>query len=214
MFHLSSRKSLAPCVCAYLELWRCDSHLLATIHARQSHIMCVRSLAAERRSGECSEAGFGLCIFRHREGSMPINISPRRHQMCSQISHPHSSIHRSCVFIVLVQSWAATQDLWQPELWNGILQMSDFTLRWRWCFHPLRWFPPNTTYDVSVSECFGGALTGFNIEACGDGLGDARMERGGSAWDHERVFAMIASWRSLGMLIACPRSNEGGMVSQ
>lgn len=51
------------------------SRLLATRHAMLFRTRCETSLAVRRRNGGHNVADYGLCRSRHREESMPIDVS-------------------------------------------------------------------------------------------------------------------------------------------
>lgn len=74
--HQGCRSSRSRFSCEGRELSRPSSRRLATKRAGKYRKECEKNPAGERKHGEHSEAGFGLCRSRHREGSMPIQWLP------------------------------------------------------------------------------------------------------------------------------------------
>ena len=186
----------------------CAFHLLWTRLEVQCHRGYVMSLVVGRRSGVRSVVGFGRCILQRREESKPIYVSLLVPRWIGDgfIAHPHGRIQSACDLIFLLQPWATSQNLWQPELANGTLHVPNLPLRWRRCFDPLRWLSSDSTYHVSMSKSFGCPLVRFDVEGRRYGLCDAGMEGGVSTGDHKRVFAMIACGRSISVPISSSRT--------
>lgn len=142
------------------------------VQCRKGYAM---NLVEGRRNGVRNAVDFARCKFQRREGSKPIHVSslvPVKLK-ADAVAHPHSSIQSACDLIVLLQSWAATQNLWQPELANGTFHVPNLSLSWRWCFDPLRWFSSNTTYHIRMSESLGSPLIRLDVERGGYGLCDS-----------------------------------------
>lgn len=114
-----------------------------------------------------------------------------------EYTYAHSSVKGSRNLIVLLQPWAATQDLWKPEGAHCALHVPDLALSWCWCLHPLRRFPANTTYHIRMGQCLGAAGTLFDVQCRREWLGDARVERGRSAGDDETVIGVVPCRRTV-----------------
>lgn len=112
--------------------------------------------------------------------------------------------------VVLLQPRAAAQDLRQPELADGALHVANFPLSRGGRSDPLGRLTADTAYHVGMGEGLGGTLGGLDIKIRGNGLGYARMERGGAAGDHEGVFALIAR----GGPVAGGRTHKRRVISQ
>lgn len=112
--------------------------------------------------------------------------------------------------IVLLQSRATSENLWQPKLANGALHMTDFPLSGCGGLYPLRRLTADTTYHVGMSEGLGSSLNGFDIETRWDWLGDARMKRRGATRDNEGILSLVARTRP----VASGRADEGRVISQ
>lgn len=170
--------------------------------------------AAERKSGENSEAGYVQCKFRHREGNKPSSmVSGDFLWRIPSYTNPHGSMKRSGDFIVLLQARTATQDFWQPELANSSLHMADFALGRRGSPDPLRWLAANTAYHVGVSERLGGALLGFGVEARGNRLCNARVQRRSSAGNQHCVAILVAGDRAA-FTLAGARAREARVSAE
>ena len=127
-----------------------------------------------------------------------------------EVSYPHGRVQSACDLIVLLQPRAASQDLWQPELADGALHVSNLALGRLRCLDPLRGLSAHTAYHVRMRERLGRPLIGLGAQLRGNWLRDARVEGGGSAGHHERVVPMVAQ-RPLGAFaIASQRSSEEG----
>jgi len=105
-------------------------------------------------------------------------------------------MQRTSNFIVLLESWAATQDLWKPELANGTLHVGDLPLRGRRRFHPLRRLSANTTHHICVGQSLGSSLARLDIQCGGKRLCDPRVQRGGPT-RNDQVVNLIPCGRSL-----------------
>ena len=74
------------------------------------------------------------------------------------LTDPHCSMQGSSNLVVLLYPRTASKNFGQPELADGVLHVSNLSLRWLRCLDPLGGLPPNTAYHVCVSECFGCTL--------------------------------------------------------
>lgn len=157
-----------------------------------------------------ASAGANFNVVREASLSMSVS-SPNIELKAGAVAYPHSSIQRACNLIVLFQSWAATQNLWQPELANSTLGVSNSSLAWRRCFYPLRWFSSHSTYHISMSESLGRPLIRLDVERPRYRLCDTGVEGGGSTWDHKRMFAMVACGRSVSVPIPSSRTWGKGL---
>ncbi len=136
--HMESSKSRrryhnnrARCVSEDPEWYLLAFRLLGTKHEVQCHIGCVMNPAVERTYDGRSEAGLSLCISQHREESKPIetNVSLIQYSPASQIkTYPHRSVQSTCHIVLLLQSWAATKNLWKPELVHSTLHVGNLAL--------------------------------------------------------------------------------------
>jgi hypothetical protein len=92
-------------------------------------------------------------------------IPPLTSVIVSGVAHPHGRVQGSSNLIILLQSGAAAQNLWQPELTDGALHVANLSLVWGGSLDPLRGFTANTAYHVGMSESLGGPLGGFDVES-------------------------------------------------
>ena len=146
-----------------------------------------------------------------REASLAMSVPlSKTESRVSAVAYSHSSIKSARDLVVLLQSWAATQDLRQPELADRTLHMPYPSLSWRRRFDPLRWFSSHSRYHISMRECLGCPLIRLYVERRRYGLCDTGVEGGGSTWDHKRVFAMVACDGSLSIPVPSPRSSRTG----
>ena len=113
-------------------------------------------------------------------------------------TYPHRSVQRPSNLIVLLHPWATSQDLRLPELSNGALHVANLALGRRLRLDPLRRLAADTTYHVRMGECLGRSLCGrLGVESRRDGLGDARVQGGGTAGDDERVVGFSSGRRAV-----------------
>jgi hypothetical protein len=184
------------------------SHLLLTKLAMRYHTMCAKSLVVKRKSGVRSVVDCALCRFRHHGGNRPgIDVSLGIVPIYTILPYPHSCVKRSSNLIILLKSWTASKNLRKPKLPDGPLHMPNFTLSWRWCFHPLRWFSANTTHHIGMGECLRRPRLRFDIECGRDWLCYPRMKRRGSTWNNQILVVVVAStWPAI--TISSPWSKE------
>lgn len=97
---------------------------------------------------------------------------------CCVQAYAHGGVKRASNAVILLQSRTATEDLWQPELADGVLHVCDPALGWLRCLDPLRRFAADTTHHVGVSQSLGCTLGGPRLAyARRGGLRDPRVER-------------------------------------
>ena len=111
-------------------------------------------------------------------------------------TYPHSGMKRSGNLIILLQSWAATQDLWKPELADSTFHVLNLALSRRRGFDPLRRLSPDTTNHVGVGQSLGCSLTRLDVQRGRKRLRDPGVQRGCSTGDDE-VFCLVPRRRSL-----------------
>lgn len=128
------------------------------------------------------------------------------------MTNPHGCVEGSGNLVVLLQTWTASQNFWQPELAHGTLHVGHFALSWRWCFHPLRRFPADTTYHVGMGERLWRSLSRLDVEGRWDGLSDSRVKGRGPARNDEGMINILIP---RGRPVPSDRPNEGRVeVSQ
>lgn len=129
-----------------------------------------------------------------------------------RFTHSHSSMKSASNFVILLQARTAAQNLWQPELANGALHVSNLSLCWSGSLHPLRRLTSNTTHHVRMSKGLGGSLLRFGVERRRNRLGNARMKGRCSAWNQHAVAALVASDGSaLALAVPSTGPGEGGV---
>jgi hypothetical protein len=106
-------------------------------------------------------------------------------------THPHGGVQGASNLIVLLQTRATSQDLGEPELTDGTLHVLNLPLRRRRRLDPLCWLSANTADHVGMGEGLGGSLRGFQVERGWNWLGDARVQRRGTAGDDEGVVRLV-----------------------
>lgn len=124
-------------------------------------------------------------------------------------THPHGRMQGTSNLIVLLQSRAAAQNLRQPKLPDGALHMADLPLSGGRRADPLGGFPANTTDHVGMGQGLRGSLGGFRTHLRGNGLGNARMQRGGATGNDQGIFTLIASHRPVASGGAGERRSKG-----
>ncbi len=112
-----------------------------------------------------------------------------------EFTYTHSSMQSSGDIVVLFQSRAAAEDLWQPELADSTLHVTDLALGQSGSFNPLGRLTADTTHHVGMSKRFGSPLLRLAVKSTGDGLGDARVKRRCPAGDNEVVVALVTGAR-------------------
>lgn len=112
-------------------------------------------------------------------------------------AYPHSGVQGTGNLIILFQSRTATQNLRQPELTDGTFHVLNLPLCRGGRLDPLAGFTANTADHIRMSESLRSPLAGFDIEGRRDGLGDARMQRGGPARNQERIVDLVPSDRTV-----------------
>ncbi len=122
-------------------------------------------------------------------------------------------MQRPRILIILLQSRTATQDLWQPELPHGTLHMPDLALCRRRRLNPLGWLAAHTAHHVGMREGLRGTLLRLDVQCGGDGLGDAGVQRGGPAGDHEGLVVLVAG-SGAAITVAGAGTHEGGVCAQ
>lgn len=122
------------------------------------------------------------------------------------VTYSHGSMQRPGNLVVLLQSGAASQNLWQPELTNCTLHVSNLALRWCRRLDPLRRLAAHATNHVGMSKGLWCPLVRFGVEGRGQGLGDSRVKGGSPARDDE-VTVSLASNRAF----ASPRPGKRGV---
>lgn len=105
------------------------------------------------------------------------------HPVRTRMTYSHGSMQRTSNVVVLLQPWAAAEDLRQPELPDSALHVSNLALSWGRGLDPLRRLAANTTDHVGMCECLGRPLLGFGVEGRRDGLCDSRVQRRRPAGD-------------------------------
>jgi hypothetical protein len=190
------------------------SHLLLTKLEEQCRTEYGKSLAGERMSGARNVVDCAQYRSQHHEGNKPKNsISIALVARLMYFAYPHGSVQSSGNFVILLQSWTATKDLWQPELAHGTFHVAYLALSRRWCLYPLRRLSSNTAYHIGVCECFRCSLLRLDVQSGGDRLCDTRVERGCSARDDEVLVTLVASSGTT-ITVTGSGSNEGGVVAQ
>jgi hypothetical protein len=136
------------------------------------------------------------CLFRKLDlGHQARLCKPMKKGVFSG-TYPHGGMKRSCNLIVLLQSWATAQDLWEPELADGTFHMLNLALsRWR-SLDPLRRFSSNTANHVRMGQSLWSSLTRLNVQRSRKRLRDPRVQRGCSTGNDE-VFGLFPRRRSL-----------------
>lgn len=102
-------------------------------------------------------------------------------------------MQRPCDFIVLLESWAASQYLGQPKLANGALHMADLALWRSRRSGPLGWLATNTAHHVGMGESLGSSLVDFWLVHLASRLGNARVQRR-SPVGNDEVLLVTAGW--------------------
>lgn len=82
MFRQQCRDNLVPSFYEGHESSQLASHQLWTRHVARFRTGCEKNPVAGQRNGEHNEAGFYRCKFRHREESMPTNVSFEQIGIC------------------------------------------------------------------------------------------------------------------------------------
>lgn len=214
MSHLRSRRSLTRFACANRESSPRASHPLGTKPGGQCRIGCAKNLVGEQRSGARSEAGCGRYKSQHHGGNKPRAILTLVQPLHSiDKTYPHSSMKRSCDFIILLQSRTASQNLRQPELSDCSLHMSNLPLSGGGCLDPLRWLSSDTADHVRMSEGLRCTLLRLYVQCGGNWLSDSGVQRGGPAWDDQVLVCLVAR-PGTAFTVSSPRSDEGGMIVQ
>ena len=103
-------------------------------------------------------------------------------------------MHGASNLIVLLQPWAASQDLWQPELPDSTLHVTDLSLSWWRGLDPLGRLPADTTDHIRMCEGLWRPLLWLSTQGRGDRLCDSRVQRRGSAGDDEVAVGLASSW--------------------
>jgi hypothetical protein len=190
------------------------SHLLLTKLEEQCRTEYGKNLAGEQMSGARNVVDCAQYRSQHHEGNMPKNsISTVLAARFVYLAYPHGSVQSSGNFVILLQSWTTTKDLWQPELAHGTFHVAYLALSGCWCFYPLRRLSSNTAYHIGVRECFRCSLLRLEVQSGGYWLRNTRVERGCPARDDEVLVTMVAS-TGTAIAVASSGSNEGGMVAQ
>lgn len=122
-------------------------------------------------------------------------------------------MQRPSILIILLQPRTTPQNLRQPKLPHSPLHMSNLALRRRGRLHPLCRLAPNTTHHVGMRERLGSALLRLHVQGRGDGLGDARVQRGGPAGDHEGLVVLVAG-AGAAVAVAGAGAHEGGVCAE
>ena len=82
----------------------------------------------------------------------------------SIFTYPHSSMQGPGDLVILLEAWAASKNLRQPELTNSTLHVANLALAGRGSLDPLGRLPPNTADHVGMGESLGGPLLWFRAE--------------------------------------------------
>jgi hypothetical protein len=136
--HQQNRKSRTPFVFSDPEWSQHASRLLSTTRGERCRKEYEKNLVARRKNGAHSAVGCVQYRSQHRGGNRPENSLMTIEKLKGSLStYSHCRMESSSDFIVLLQSWTAPKNLWQPKLPNSSLHMADFPLRRCWCLHPL-----------------------------------------------------------------------------
>lgn len=99
-------------------------------------------------------------------------------------------------FVILLETGAAPQNLWQPKLSNGTLHMANLALSWSWSLDPLRRFPSNAAYHVGMGQSLRSPLLRLHIEGGRNRLCNARVQRRCPTGDNQVAVDLVARGRT------------------
>ena len=153
-------------------------------------------------------AGADLDIMR--EASLEGESVGARWCLDTKKSHPHGGVQSPGNFVVLLETRAASEDLWQPELANSAFHVANFALSWGRSLDPLRRFPSDTTHHVGMGQCLWRPLLGLDIEGRGNRLGDPRVQRRSPARDDQVAVDLVAR-AGAAIAVSSPGTNEGSV---
>jgi len=112
--------------------------------------------------------------------------------------------------VILLETRAASEDLWQPELANGTLHVAYLALGRRRCLDPLRRFPSDTAHHIGMGQSLWSPLLGLHVQSRGNRLGDARVKRGSPAGDDQVAVDLVTGGRAA-IAITSPGTDEGSV---
>jgi hypothetical protein len=124
---------------------------------------------------------------------MPRNFSQGCYStVAEKKTYPHSGMKRPCDLVVLLQSWAATQNFRKPECTNCAFHMPNLSLAGSRRFDPLGGLSSYAAYHISMGQRLGAPGTLLNIQSRWKWLGDPGVKGRGPAGDDEAVVSLCS----------------------
>lgn len=153
------------------------------------------------------------------KASLNLVSQSTHHRKCTSITcdrgtYPHSGMQRAGNLIVLLQPWAASQYLWQPELTNGTLHVTNLSLCWWRGLDPLGRLAANAADHVRMCEGLWCSLLWLRSKRRWNWLSNPRVERRGSAGDVQVVVDLLVASGWSGITVTRPRTSERGVCCE
>lgn len=90
-------------------------------------------------------------------------------------TYAHGSMQRASDVVVLLQSRAATENLWLPERRYGTFHVANLSLGGSGRLDPLGGLSAHTAYHVSMRESLWSSLAWLDVQSRRKRLGDSRV---------------------------------------